>query len=367
MPFSYVDTTWTTMPIESWPAEDLEAVSVCPACGYGPRQLLYAALTDRVFFSAPGQWSLYACKRCGVAFLDPRPTQPSIGRAYRTYYTHSALTSDPTRSSSLSLKWKMLLRNDYLNHAFGYRLCPALPAGRHLLSQRRQRQYGRWVRHLQLPAGRPALLDVGCGNGKFLAQMTFLGWHARGIEPDPIAAAAARDSGLDVQEGFLTEATAEAGRFDAATLSHVIEHVHSPTEMLALCHRCLRPGGVLWIGTPNVDALGHQRFGASWRGLEPPRHLTLFNTTTLTRLLLDAGFADVLQPAPDSVGEWFHLASAAMSHGLDPEKWADLPREVQAKERAAAREAHARTTTEPHRTEELVLMVRKPGPSVCAA
>jgi hypothetical protein len=56
-----------------------------------------------------------------------------------------------------------------------------------------------------------------------------------------------------------------------------------------------------------------------------------------------------------------------MMHGLDPERWADLPREVQTRERAAAREAHARTTTEPHRAEELVLMARKPRPPVCVA
>jgi len=217
------------------------------------------------------------------------------------------------------------------------------------------------VRHLQVSDDRRALLDVGCGNGEFMAQMKTLGWRVRGIEPDPVAAAAARNAGLDVQQGFFTEASAVEGEFDAVTLSHVIEHLHFPSEMLRLCYRYLRPGGVVWIGTPNIDALGHERFGPAWQGLDPPRHLILFNVAILTGLLRDAGFADIRQPAPDPVGDWFLLASAAMVHGLDPEKWRHLPTPVLRRERKAARAAYARVTVEPHHAEELVLIARKPG------
>jgi hypothetical protein len=56
------------------------------------------------------------------------------------------------------------------------------------------------------------------------------------------------------------------------------------------CHRLLKPDGALWISTPNVDSLGHARFGRYWRGLETPRHLVLFNEASLVHAFQKAGF-----------------------------------------------------------------------------
>jgi len=45
-------------------------------------------LTDRAFFCAPGQWTVYRCTECGSGYLDPRPTPASISQAYVNYCTH---------------------------------------------------------------------------------------------------------------------------------------------------------------------------------------------------------------------------------------------------------------------------------------
>ncbi len=42
--------------------------------------------------------------------------------------------------------------------------------------------------------------------------------------------------------------------------------------------------------TPNARSLGHQRFGATWRGLEPPRHLQIFTLSSLKRIVGEFGF-----------------------------------------------------------------------------
>ena len=77
------------------------------------------------------------------------------------------------------------------------------------------------------------------------------------------------------------------------TLSHVIEHVHDPMKVLESCLKLLKPGGKIWIETPNIHSLGHDRFQKNWRGLETPRHLVLFNKVSLREAVLNAGFREV--------------------------------------------------------------------------
>src|SRR5262249_59216085 len=107
--------------------------------------------------------------------------------------------------------------------------------------------------------------------------------------------AIARAAGLDVEEGVIEEAPGVDGRYDAITLSHVIEHVHDPVGTLRACHRALRPGGTVWVLTPNLEAAGRRRFGRDWFPLEPPRHLTIFTAASLGLALERAGF----EPQPD--------------------------------------------------------------------
>jgi SAM-dependent methyltransferase len=126
-------------------------------------------------------------------------------------------------------------------------------------------------------SSRGRLLDVGCGNGAFLAKMRDLGWEVVGVKPDPEAARVAReDFGVTVFEGRLEEAGLSDGSLDTITMHHVIEHISDPVDVLRECYRILKPSGILVIVTPNLNALGRHLMGMSWRGWEVPRHFTLY-------------------------------------------------------------------------------------------
>lgn len=47
------------------------------------------------------------------------------------------------------------------------------------------------------------------------------------------------------------------------------------------------------LRTPNARSYGLMRYGAAWRGLEPPRHLHLFTVEALAACAAKAGFAAV--------------------------------------------------------------------------
>lgn len=134
------------------------------------------------------------------------------------------------------------------------------------------------------------LLEIGCGSGSMLEFMGSLGWRTEGLDIDPAAVAKARERGLSVSLGTLEEQRYEENTFDAVIMSHVIEHVPDPESLLRECLRILKPGGALSLVTPNTESAGRLLFGRSWLHLDPPRHLTLFNTKTINKLAQKAGF-----------------------------------------------------------------------------
>lgn len=254
---------------------------------------MHEGLQDHFFECAPGLWTLYRCLHCGNAFLDPRPDLKSISLAYGSYYTHR---SYDIAHGILHRVWHGL-RDDYLYAEFGatsdFRLWPGrwflrlFPVGRQGID-------AALARNLELRKNSEArLLDVGCGNGNYLEFAQRAGWRVRGLDFDAKATAAARARGLDVDEGTIKLLAEEEASYDRITLSHVLEHVYDPWDLLADCYRLLKPGGVLWLETPNIDSNGRAAFGPYWRGLEPPRHLHIFSRRSLRDKLKELGFADI--------------------------------------------------------------------------
>jgi SAM-dependent methyltransferase len=167
-------------------------------------------------------------------------------------------------------------------------------------------------------AERPRLLDIGCGNGEYLARAREAGWDVFGCDFDPAAVRAARASGAEVREGGAEAFADSLASFDAVTLSHIIEHVHDPAALLAQCRNLLKPGGTLFIDTPNADARGLTLFRRSWRGLEPPRHLVLFNWDGLERLLAGSGFETVERLPQKGLSLSLWMASDRIRSGVRP-------------------------------------------------
>lgn len=104
-----------------------------------------------------------------------------------------------------------------------------------------------------------SLLDIGCDTGSLLctAREAF-GMKVTGLEINARAAEVARTRhGLDVVVGPIETARLMPESFDYVTMIDLIEHVADPLALLTSARRLLRPGGRLYIMTPNHDALIH--------------------------------------------------------------------------------------------------------------
>ena len=71
-------------------------------------------------------------------------------------------------------------------------------------------------------------------------------------------------------------------------------------------------GGQLVVTTPHAKSLGHELFDASWRGLEPLRHLQVFTPRALARLAESDGFSRVGVDTTGANAYTFGAASAAI-------------------------------------------------------
>jgi SAM-dependent methyltransferase len=348
-------------PLGEWPVDGLERVDRCPACEHAQRSLLYGGLTDRSYLHAPGRWELHRCGECGCAFLDPRPTRQTVALAYGNYYEHAADAPAPGGPAAARAHgWRKLrraIRNGYLNSRFGYGLAPASRLGRLIvpLLPRQREKADEYVRHLSLPAGRPRLLDVGCGEGEFVAEMASLGWYAEGIDPTAQAVAAARARGAHVKQGDLTDVALDEGAFDAITFRLVFEHIPDPVGALRACHRALKPGGVVWIAAPNLDSDASRAFGDAWIFLEPPRHAVLYTPASLDRLLRRCGFEPMLL-RPSRQAGWSFRLSGAIARGEPPFR---SHRPLSPRERARAGLADLRALLRPERANVVAVLAQK--------
>jgi len=105
-------------------------------------------------------------------------------------------------------------------------------------------------------AGKRAL-DVGCGAGLLAEPIARLGATVTGIDaaPENIMAAEthARMQTLNIEYrgGELSVAVGADERFDLATSMEVIEHVTDVAAFASELARCLAPGGLLVVSTPN--------------------------------------------------------------------------------------------------------------------
>ena len=201
------------------------------------------------------------CRRCKLVYVNPRPAFDRLLPLYADYHA---------RDGDDEASWDRLMSRIFLESA-------------RVLSESR---YG---------SGRGRLLDVGCGFGSFVAAMRDRGWEAEGVDPSPVAVAAAVKKGCPVRLGTLEGLHNEGGAFGALTMFYVLEHLPDPMGALGKALELLAPGGTLLIRvphtTPIVRLLAPLGMGGSL--YDPPFHLYDFAPAVLRRMLQRAGFVDI--------------------------------------------------------------------------
>lgn len=247
----------------------------CPSCGSPSYRSLGRVPVPAEFCEAIGtkvpETVVVRCWACGLFYLQPMPslTPAQYDRLYDLAYFQPS-----------TARWQERRRED----------------GASRLDE---------IQKLIGPEGE--LLDLGCGEGGFLAVAKERGYECQGLEvSEPLAQLARSNSGVPVEVGPLEEIRYEDSRFSAIYMDSVLEHIPQPGKFLREAARVLRPGGVVYAVVPNEDGLFSRIRGIvrALRGqnrrltaFSLPYHWLGFNRPSLVECFQRAGFELVFAKA----------------------------------------------------------------------
>jgi SAM-dependent methyltransferase len=212
---------------------------ICPGCAGATAKPL----------GTKAAYALRCCASCGTIYTETPPESGALDELYDHYYDHQRFEIPRVVAASL----------DRLVRSFT-----------------KFRETNRW-------------LDVGYGAGGLLTIAERHGWLCHGIEVSPAALR------FGAQRGWVVAAAPEEalfpeGGFDVVTMIELIEHVTTPDAFLASAARWLRPGGLLYLTTPNANSLNRRILGLEWSVLSPPEHQTIWSPRGIRHALVRSGF-----------------------------------------------------------------------------
>lgn len=237
--------------------EDLE--NICGFCSSKKSFTLY-----KTFDIFGNQYSINQCQQCNAIFLAPRPTSQQLNQAYDASYY-----GEKEEKFASPMVEKIL---DYFRSGRARRVSRHVP------------QNGK-------------VLDVGCGNGRFLKYLLQFGqFELYGTEMEGNSAKrASRIQEIKLKTGLLEPNDFPENYFDAVSLFHVFEHLTEPKETLNTIAKIVKPNGIAVFSFPNIASFQAKWFKGKWLHLDPPRHLFFFAPKDFVNLMTSHGFSLISQ------------------------------------------------------------------------
>ena len=203
---------------------------------------------------------IYHCSECATKFMNPPYSQTYLDALYDGYTNKSEIQDTDSSLQAANLEC----------HQFHFRKIEKYIApGKALL--------------------------FGCGNGSEIRTAIARNWNVNGYDIDRSCIDHLKQKyKFDFYTGNFFELNLPSSEYDCIYLDQVLEHLKNPQDYLNEFQRILKPGGILFIASPNIKSFSSQFkiiFGKL--GLKQQRgrhydtwhHMFYYNPTALSKLL----------------------------------------------------------------------------------
>lgn len=240
---------------------------ICRICSSDQVKATFS-VNDKMF-SGTEKFDYFECGNCGTLQISEIPKDMSSFYPENYYSLQS------------SIKWSGKLINKVRDYIFYYNFPKSLAE-----------KWSVKIPNLAFeaflnikPKKSAKILDVGCGEGKFLNSIFGLGFkNIIGIEPFALKT---QQKPFPIFKKSLSEITE---RFDIITFNHVFEHVENVHETLHQCKEILNENGKIIIRIPVKDSAAFEEYGENWVQWDAPRHFHLLTKKAMQILADQNGF-----------------------------------------------------------------------------
>lgn len=227
----------------------------CPICGKTAFKVVLAVKPHRI--EATDAFAVGRCQGCGTLQLHPKPDPTRLGEYYRLLH----LRDGDLRREEISS------------------------------SGRAKRMWRWWTEYPVAACVRSGpVLDLGCNGGELLAVLRRRGCEVHGVDSNPAAVDECHRKEIGADLSSLEDYEIPRGVYKCIVLSHVIEHLADPVELLIRVRKALAKDGRAVICLPNCRSPFRYLFGRHWHGWDPPFHMIHYDSRSLKAVLSAAGF-----------------------------------------------------------------------------
>ncbi|HEY6329955.1 MAG TPA: class I SAM-dependent methyltransferase [Blastocatellia bacterium] len=222
-------------------------------CGSGPAESACAGCRQSARHSLgyKGDYEFVCCEACGtISTRAPASGTVSSRQIYDQFYEGATFQTPQIATASLN------------------RLADSFE---------RFRRTGRW-------------LDIGYGEGSLLSIAESKGWSCYGTELATHALDYGKRRGWTVSANAEVDPRFHRAAFDVVTMVEFLEHVHESDLFLRAAADWLRPGGLLYLTTPNALSFNRRLLGLDWSIFTPPEHVIIWTRDGLKSAFERNGF-----------------------------------------------------------------------------